>query len=129
MWSAFGPLIGTLKEIFNPFYTRLIVKDPSNDIVLKINGPFCTRACPGRDVDFKVISVDDETEVGTITKQWSRWARETFTDADYFKISFSTGLDVRLKILLLGASLLIVNATGLLGVIINNLVLLICRIF
>lgn len=36
-------------------------------------------------------------EVGKISKQWSGLAREMFTDADFFGISFPMDLDVRMK--------------------------------
>lgn len=51
----------------------------------------------------------DGTQVGKITKQWSGLAREFFTDADYFGISFPMDLDVRMKAVMLGACMLIVS--------------------
>jgi len=47
--------------------------------------------------------------VGKISKQWSGLAREIFTDADFFGISFPLDLDVRMKAVLLGATFLIVS--------------------
>lgn len=46
-------------------------------------------------------------EVGKISKQWSGLAREMFTDADFFGISFPMDLDVRMKAVMLGACFLI----------------------
>lgn len=51
----------------------------------------------------------DGAEVGKITKQWSGLAREMFTDADHFGISFPMDLDVKVKATLLGACFLIVS--------------------
>lgn len=48
-------------------------------------------------------------EVGKISKQWSGLAREMFTDADFFGISFPMDLDVRMKAVMLGACFLIVR--------------------
>lgn len=48
-------------------------------------------------------------EVGKISKQWSGIAREMFTDADFFGISFPMDLDVRMKAVMLGACFLIVR--------------------
>lgn len=48
-------------------------------------------------------------EVGKISKQWSGLAREMFTDADFFGITFPMDLDVRMKAVMLGACFLIVS--------------------
>lgn len=45
--------------------------------------------------------------MGRISKQWSGLAREAFTDADNFGISFPQNLDVKIKAVLLGAVFLI----------------------
>ncbi len=47
------------------------------------------------------------TQVGKISKHWSGIAREAFTDADNFGVSFPMDLDVRMKATLLGALFLI----------------------
>lgn len=47
--------------------------------------------------------------IGKISKQWSGLAREIFTDADFFGITFPLDLDVRMKAVLLGATFLIVS--------------------
>ncbi|XP_004930221.1 phospholipid scramblase 1 [Bombyx mori] len=77
----------------------------------------CTRNCCGplRPFDMKIMdnfnnevySKDGETKVGKITKSWSGFAREAFTDADNFGISFPMDLDVKIKAVLLGACFLI----------------------
>lgn len=56
----------------------------------------------------QVVSLTGE-KVGKISKQWSGLAREIFTDADFFGISFPLDLDVRMKAVLLGATFLIVS--------------------
>lgn len=55
----------------------------------------------------QILSLDG-TQVGKISKQWSGLARELFTDADNFGISFPMNLDVRMKAVMLGACILIV---------------------
>jgi hypothetical protein len=57
----------------------------------------------------QVYSPDGMTEVGRITKQWSGFAREAFTDADLFGVSFPMDLDVKIKAVMLGACFLIVS--------------------
>ncbi len=56
---------------------------------------------------FQVLSPDGSCEVGKISKQWTGLAREVFTDADNFGISFPMDLDVRMKAVLIGAMFLI----------------------
>lgn len=58
-----------------------------------------------------MVSLTGET-VGKISKQWSGLAREIFTDADFFGITFPMDLDVRMKAVLLGATFLIVSTYG-----------------
>ena len=55
------------------------------------------------------MSGDGTTQVGKISKQWSGFMREAFTDADMFGISFPMDLDVKIKAVLLGAVFLIVG--------------------
>ena len=56
------------------------------------------------------MSTADETSfVGRVTKQWTGLAKEAFTDADNFGISFPIDLDVNIKAVLLGAVFLIVS--------------------
>ena len=50
-------------------------------------------------------------EVGKVTKQWSGPAKELFTDADNFGVTFPIDLDVKCKITLLAAVFLIVSKT------------------
>lgn len=76
-------------------------------MALTIEGPMCTFSVCGSDVEFNVLSPDGSQEVGKISKQWSGFLRETFTDADTFGINFPIDLDVRMKAVLLGATFLI----------------------
>lgn len=56
-----------------------------------------------------MLSKDKSAVVGKISKQWSGFARELFTDSDYFGISFPLDLDVRMKAVMIGACFLIVS--------------------
>lgn len=47
--------------------------------------------------------------MGKISKKWTGLAREAFTDADTFGISFPMDLDVKMKAVLIGACMLIVS--------------------
>ena len=70
-----------------------------------MEGPFCAVSCCG-DVNFEIKTKDDAS-VGKITKQWSGFAKEAFTDADNFGITFPLDLDVKVKAVLVGAVFLI----------------------
>lgn len=54
-------------------------------------------------------SVDETATVGRISKQWTGFVREAFTDADNFGITFPMDLDVKMKAVMIGACFLIVS--------------------
>ncbi|KAM3967721.1 phospholipid scramblase 1 isoform 2-T2 [Aphomia sociella] len=101
-----GTVIGSIEQEWSICKPCYVIKDAVGDVVLRIKGPVCTFSLCG-DVKFYVYSKDGETKVGKITKKWSGLAREAFTDADYFGISFPMDLDVKIKAVLLGACFLI----------------------
>lgn len=102
-----GNVIGTVEQNWSILYPSFDLKDQSGQTVLKIEGPLCTFSLCG-DVEFKVMTLDGR-QVGQINKQWAGLAREMFTDADHFGISFPMDLDVKMKAVLLGACFLIVS--------------------
>lgn len=55
------------------------------------------------------MSVDEKENVGRISKQWTGFVKEAFTDADNFGIQFPMNLDVKMKAVMLGACFLIVS--------------------
>lgn len=57
----------------------------------------------------QVLSVDETASVGRVSKQWTGYIQEAFTDADNFGIKFPLDLDVKIKAVLLGACFLIVS--------------------
>jgi len=68
-----------------------------------VEGPCCPCGCCS-EVEFKIMSMDETTEVGKITKQWRGLTREAFTDADTFAIDFPRDIDLPMKATLLGIS-------------------------
>lgn len=103
-----GQLLGSVTQNWSIFCPKFTVRNSTGDAVLRISGPFCTFSICG-DVSFEVLSLDEQTKVGKITKQWSGLAREMFTDADYFGVTFPLDLDVNIKAVLLAATFLIVS--------------------
>lgn len=101
-----GRFIGSVQQKWSMCYPYFSIKDVHGDTILHIQGPFCTWSICGNDVEFKILSMTG-VEIGKISKQWSGLARELFTDADFFGISFPMDLDVNIKAIMLGACFLI----------------------
>lgn len=53
--------------------------------------------------------MDETCAVGRISKKWSGFVQEMFTDTDNFGISFPMDLDVKMKAVMIGACFLIVS--------------------
>lgn len=101
-----GNPIGYITQNWHPYLPKLTIQNEKMEDVLKIVGPFCACKCCS-DVNFKVMSLDEVTEVGMISKQWTGLMQEAFTDADNFGIKFPLDLDVKIKAVLLGGCFLI----------------------
>ncbi|KAI8040312.1 hypothetical protein M5D96_006252 [Drosophila gunungcola] len=86
-----GNVIGTIEQEWSICSPSFRILNHLGDTVMRIEGPFCTFSLCG-DVEFNVVSLTGE-KVGKISKQWSGLAREIFTDADFFGISFPLDLD------------------------------------
>ena len=102
-----GSVVGYVKQEWSLCKPCFRIEDASGETVLLIRGPCITCSCKCGSVEFRVLSRDGEVEVGRISKEWSGLAREYFTDAESFGISFPMDLDVKLKAVMLGACLLI----------------------
>lgn len=100
-----GSHIGTIEQEWSIFSPSFRIKNAAGEVVLRIEGPFCTFSLCG-DVEFKIVTLNGD-QVGKISKQWSGLAREMFTDADFFGITFPMDLDVHMKATMLGACFLI----------------------
>ncbi|KAB0799175.1 hypothetical protein PPYR_07055 [Photinus pyralis] len=102
-----GTIIGTVEQKWSILFPSFVIKNANGDVVLRIDGPFCTASCCCQDVVFNVYSADGQTKVGKIYKQWSGLIKEGFTDADNFGVTFPIDFDVRIKATLIGALFLI----------------------
>lgn len=99
-------LLGSIDQNWSLLYPDFDVKDASGNVVLCITGPCCRFSCGGP-IEFDVLSRDRQVKVGKISKTWGGFAREFFTDADTFGVSFPMDLDVKMKAVCLGACFLI----------------------
>uniref|UniRef100_H0XGL6 Phospholipid scramblase n=1 Tax=Otolemur garnettii TaxID=30611 RepID=H0XGL6_OTOGA len=101
-----GVPVGYVTQTWHPCLPKFTVQNEKRQDVLKISGPCVVCSCCG-DVDFEITSLDEQSVVGKISKQWSGLLKEAFTDADNFGIQFPLDLDVKMKAVMLGACLLI----------------------
>ncbi|KAF3827204.1 hypothetical protein GH733_002690, partial [Mirounga leonina] len=105
-------------QIWHPCMPRFTIQNERREDVLKFIAPCLLCSCCA-DVDFEVRdvvmftglaflikSLDEENVVGKISKQWTGFMREAFTDADNFGIQFPLDLDVKMKAVMLGACFL-----------------------
>ncbi|XP_075732155.1 phospholipid scramblase 2-like [Rhipicephalus microplus] len=102
-----GTVIGWLRQDCTVIFPMFSVLDSDKNVVLQIQGPFCTTALVCNDIVFDVTTRDGKTKIGQITKNWSGLLREAFTDIDNFTLAFPIDLDVKMKAVLLGAVFLI----------------------
>ena len=95
-----GSIIGRLfLKALRPFQMIYSVRDPHGKEIFKLFGPFF------KPWTFKIMQ--NENEVGVITKKWSGFLKEGFTDADNFGMSFPREWSKEIKALFLGAIFLI----------------------
>ncbi|XP_059155850.1 phospholipid scramblase 2-like [Physella acuta] len=92
-WACCSPLFSVMDQHQNPQF--------------EIVGPVCTFTLFNKSIEFTVNRTQDGREIGAISKYRGNIAREMFTDADTFGVTFPIDLDVRLKALLLGCVFLI----------------------
>ncbi|XP_031567695.1 phospholipid scramblase 1-like [Actinia tenebrosa] len=121
-----GNVLGYCVQLWSICIPKFAIQNANRETVLKIEGPLCQCSLCG-DVEFQevdrsyevpmtaraiflrleVLSSDGNSQVGKISKQWSGLAKELFTDADNFGITFPMDLDVNIKAVVLGACFLI----------------------
>jgi len=91
--------IGWVKQKFSIFSKKLIVTDKDKNVIYKIKAPFF------HPWTFKLL--ENDQEVGKISKKWSGLGKEMFTSADNFNVIFPDGATPDIKAILLGALFLI----------------------
>ncbi|XP_038076557.1 phospholipid scramblase 2-like isoform X1 [Patiria miniata] len=104
-----GQVVGYVRQAQSGWSPHYDILNANREPVLKIRGPCCVcqGACCTWDQNFNVMSTDLANEVGKVSKQWSGFVKEIYTNADNFGVSFPTDLDVKVKATLLGAVFLI----------------------
>ncbi|KAF7243250.1 Phospholipid scramblase 2 [Varanus komodoensis] len=101
-----GRPVGYIKQLWDPCLPKFAIRNEAQEDIFKIVGPCIVCSCC-EDINFEVKSIDEKNVVGRISKQWTGFVREAFTDADNFGIQFPGDLDVKMKAVMLGACFLI----------------------
>lgn len=102
-----GNVIGSIHQNWSVLFPRFSIKDATGTTLMKIHGPFLTMSCRCKDVDFKIKSPNGKMDIGKVTKQWSGFVQEAFTDTDNFSVTFPMDMDITAKALLLASVFLI----------------------
>jgi len=103
--DASGRAIGYVKQKWDWTKPRYSIRDGTDKEVLEVKGPVCPISC-GSDVPFQVLTSTGQI-VGDITKKWSGFCQEAFSDADTLAVDFPMDLDVNVKASLLATLFLI----------------------
>ena len=94
-----GDLLGILKKRFSILRREYSVLDSTGEEIYQLVGPLLK--------PWTFFIKNNDEEYGKITKKWSGFLKEAFTDADNFGVIFPVDWDVKLKALFLGAVFLI----------------------
>ena len=94
-----GRVLGSIDRQFHLFRRSYVVRDAAGREMSQLGGPFF------RPWTFRIM--ERGKEVGVISKKWSGFGREVFTDADMFGVQFPPDAGAEYKAVLLGAVFLI----------------------
>ncbi|XP_015271718.1 PREDICTED: phospholipid scramblase family member 5-like [Gekko japonicus] len=101
-----GTTVGYVIQKWDPLLPKFTIRNENNEDVLKIIGPYATCGCFG-DVDFEVKSLNEMATIGKISKYWSGFVNNIFTNTANFGIQVPVDLDVKIKAVMIGACFLI----------------------
>uniref|UniRef100_G1KKS0 Phospholipid scramblase n=1 Tax=Anolis carolinensis TaxID=28377 RepID=G1KKS0_ANOCA len=101
-----GTPIGYVIQNWDLCLPKFTLQNEAQQDILKIVGPCIVFSC-GSDIPFDLMSLDEESNVGRISKLWGGFVKEMFTDADDIGVQFPMDLDIKMKAVILGAVFLI----------------------
>ncbi|XP_042676816.1 phospholipid scramblase family member 5-like [Centrocercus urophasianus] len=101
-----GTVAGYVVQNWDPFLPKFTIQNESKEDVLKIIGPYATCGC-FEDVDFEVKALNEMSTIGKISKYWSGFVNNVFTNTANFGIQVPVDLDVKIKAVMIGACFLI----------------------
>lgn len=98
--TAGGASLGALQQRWGVFHKRFQIEDPNGNVLFTMNAPF-----------WKIWTFPIEkqgNQVALIEKKWSGFIKELITDADNFRVSFSSPmLKTEERVLILAAAFFI----------------------
>nr|XP_011720035.1 phospholipid scramblase family member 5 isoform X3 [Macaca nemestrina] len=100
-----GTIVGYVAQKWDPFLPKFTIQNANKEDILKIVGPCVTCGCFG-DVNFEVKTINEKLTIGKISKYWSGFVNDVFTNADNFGIHVPADLDVTVKAAMIGACFL-----------------------
>nr|XP_023415960.1 phospholipid scramblase family member 5 [Cavia porcellus] len=103
-----GTTVAYVAQKWDPFQPKFTIQNANKEDILKIVGPCATCGCFD-DVDFEVKTINEKLTVGKISKYWSGFVNDVFTNADNFGIHVPADLDVTVKAAMIGACFLFVS--------------------
>jgi len=107
-----GNPIGSIHQAQSCWKPKYLVKDASGNHIFDIKGPCCVLSgpCCTCEIPFEIFSpgsIGGDVPVGKITRQYGGFAKEFFTDATNFSLTFPIDLEVKVKAVLVAATFLI----------------------
>ena len=106
-----GSVLGKVSQNISCWKGSWEISDQSETPRFRIKGPCCncTMGCGCcSTADYNIYELgNDEEPIGKISKEWSGFIAENFTDADNFGVYFPLNLEVEMKATFIGAVFLI----------------------
>eukprot|EP00297_Palpitomonas_bilix_P010892 CAMPEP_0113906106 /NCGR_PEP_ID=MMETSP0780_2-20120614/24514_1 /TAXON_ID=652834 /ORGANISM="Palpitomonas bilix" /LENGTH=258 /DNA_ID=CAMNT_0000900571 /DNA_START=1 /DNA_END=777 /DNA_ORIENTATION=- /assembly_acc=CAM_ASM_000599 len=96
-----GIRLGSIYQEYSLFQRWFKVCDGNGNLVYRIKGPCC------HPWTFRIMDVSGQTELGRISKKWSGFVQELFTDADNFNVVFPADSTPEIRATLMGGLFLI----------------------
>uniref|UniRef100_A0A8C0ASC4 Phospholipid scramblase n=1 Tax=Buteo japonicus TaxID=224669 RepID=A0A8C0ASC4_9AVES len=106
-----GTIAGYVVQNWDPFLPKFTIQNESKEDVLKIIGPYVYSCF----LFVQVKALNEMSTIGKISKYWSGFVNNVFTNTANFGIQVPVDLDVRIKAVMIGACFLIVKILLLLG--------------
>lgn len=105
-----GNVISTVRQAGSFWYAKMDINNAEGETSLKVLQRQCC-LCPGPcctcDFNFDVLPRNGGSPIGAVTKQYSGFTKECFTNATNFAVTFPKDLDVKMKAALVGVTILL----------------------
>lgn len=100
-----GNFVAKISEEMVYLRPSFFVRNAEGQLMYKITSPLSASTGSLKNVNFEIYCNDEKTNIGHITKKWSGFMREYYTDADFFELVVPQDLSVEWKMVLLAATL------------------------